>query len=189
MSQAKKALQSVWFDLGTAWYLIVRNHIAGSVLVPRVLRTVLYRLMGLKVHTFNIREGQIIENDNIIIGTGTFVNRGCSFEGSGLISIGAGCQLGPESMFITSAHQRRADGTVNDAPTYGDILVEDGAWIGARCIILPGAVIEQNTIIAAGALVRGRCLAGKSYGGVPARLLEPGSSTRTVETAVTEAGA
>jgi maltose O-acetyltransferase len=176
MSQLKKALQSVWFDFGAAWYLIVRNRIAGSVLVPRVLRTLLYRLLGLGIQTYNIREGQIIENDNIFIGPRTFVNRGCSFEGSGMISIGADCQLGPEVMLITSAHERRSDGTVDDAPTYLDILVEDGAWLGARCVILPGAVIERNVIIAAGAVVRGHCKAGQSYGGVPARLLEPSTS-------------
>jgi carbonic anhydrase/acetyltransferase-like protein (isoleucine patch superfamily) len=38
-------------------------------------------------------------------------------------------------------------------------------------VILPGAVIERGCTIAAGAVVRGHCLAGKTYGGVPARLL------------------
>ena len=61
--------------------------------------------------------------------------------------------------------------SINNDPTSLDIMVEEGAWIGARSVVLPGAVIERNCIIAAGAVVRGRCLAGGSYGGVPARLL------------------
>jgi acetyltransferase-like isoleucine patch superfamily enzyme len=183
MNASRKALRSVQWDLKVAWYLIVRNRIAGSVLVPRVLRTLLYRMIGLDIHSFNIREGQIFENDNVSIGERTFVNRGCSFEGSGKIDIGADCQVAPEAMFITSGHERRADGTVDDVPVYFDIHVGDGAWIGARAVILPGTVIEQNCIIAAGAVVRGRCLAGETYGGVPARPIERsnGSSSGPVE--------
>ncbi len=44
----------------------------------------------------------------------------------------------------------------------------DRVWIGARATILPGAVIEDDVIVASGAVVTGRCLSGGVYGGVPA---------------------
>jgi maltose O-acetyltransferase len=167
-----KAVGSVRRDLSLAVLLFFRNSVAGSALVPQIVRTMLYRLSGLDIRSFNVREGQVIDNSNIHIGDHTFVNRHCSFEGHGSIYIGDDCKLGPEIAFITSSHDRLPDGTIDNVFIPGEIRVEDGAWIGARSVILPGSVIERDCIIAAGAVVRGRCLAGQAYGGVPARLLE-----------------
>jgi maltose O-acetyltransferase len=176
-----KALQSIWRDLSLAVRLIVRNSVAGSVLVPQIVRTMVYRWSGLDIRSFNVREGQVIDNSHVHIGDRTFVNRHCSFEGHGTISIGNDCQIGPETTFITSSHERLPGGTISNEAVPLDIRVEDGAWIGARSVILPGAVVERDCIIAAGAVVRGRCLAGEAYGGVPARLLQasPPSSGAT----------
>ena len=171
MHTLQRLMDSIRRDLALAARSTFRNTIAGSVLVPQVLRTLLYRSSGLAIRSFNIREGQVIDNSHLRIGDRTFVNRHCSFEGEGTIDIGADCQIGPETTFVTSNHERLPDGTVDTAPTYLDIKVGDGVWIGARSVILPGAVMEDDCIIAAGAVVRGRCLAGRSYGGVPARML------------------
>ncbi len=174
MSEASsfgKVTKSLQLDFAIASRSVFRNTLAGSVLVPRIIRTLLYRASGLAIRSFNIREGQVIENGSLGIGDRTFINCRCVFEGSGAIEIGADCQVGPETMFITSNHERRSDGTVSDDSAYGDIRVGDGAWIGARVVVLPGAIIEKDCIIAAGAVVRGRCLAGRTYGGVPARLI------------------
>jgi maltose O-acetyltransferase len=167
----QKATKIVWRDLSLSMVLIFRNSIAGSVIVPQLLRTVLYRLSGLQIRSWNIREGQIIDNSNLRIGDRTAVNRHCSFEGSGVISIGDDCHIGPETAFITSTHERRSDGWIDGDAIFVDIRIEDDVWVGARCVILPGAVIEKGCTIAAGAVVRGRCVAGKMYGGVPARLI------------------
>jgi maltose O-acetyltransferase len=168
-----KAASSIKRDLITAARLIFRTSIIGSVLVPQIVRTMLYRLSGLDIRSFNVREGQVFENDDVHIGDQTYVSRKCSFEGDGTIVIGDNCQVGAESMFITSNHERLADGSVSRHPTALGITVGNGVWIGVRTVILPGAVIEDNCIIAAGAVVRGRCLAGGTYGGVPVRLLSP----------------
>lgn len=169
----QKAVNSVLRDLIFAARSIVRNSLAGSVVTPQILRTMIYRCSGLPIRSFNIREGQIFDNGNVRIGDRTFVSRHCYFEGEGAIDIGKDCQIAAETMFLTTNHERNADGTIESEPTYLAIRVGDGAWIGARSIILPGADIGDDCIIAAGAVVRGQCLAGKAYGGVPARLLAP----------------
>ena len=170
--------KSIQQDLLQAARSLVVNTVCGSVLVPQVLRTMLYRLVGLPIRSFQVRDGQIFDNRKVRIGDHTFVNRGCYFEGGGQISIGDHCQIAPEVIFTTDNHERLADGTVNPTATSLDIQVGSGTWIGARCIILPGTVIEENCVIAAGAVVRGRCLAGQTYGGVPARLITRSSEPR-----------
>jgi maltose O-acetyltransferase len=173
----RKAVDSIHRDLRFALRSLVVNTLCGSVLVPQILRTMLYRWSGLPIRSFNIREGQKFDNTRVYIGDQTFVSRHCYFEGDGVIEIGKRCQIAAETMFITSNHDRLADGTIDMLPDSLDIAIGDGTWIGARSIILPGTVIEEHCVIAAGAVVRGRCLAGQTYGGVPARLLT-GSSKR-----------
>jgi acetyltransferase-like isoleucine patch superfamily enzyme len=55
------------------------------------------------------------------------------------------------------------------------VTVGNNCVIGAGSIIMPGAVIEDNTIIAAGALVKkSQHLPGnKIYGGVPVKEIDP----------------
>jgi maltose O-acetyltransferase len=166
----RKFLASVRRDLAVAAVTTFRETIVGSVLVPQVIRTLLYRASGMReVRSYNIGPRQVLDNSNLRIGDRASVNQRCFFEGKGLIAIGHDCRVGPQTTFITSLHLRLPDGTLEADSTYRDIHVGPRAWIGARSLILPGAVIEEDCVIAAGSVVRGRCLAGLTYGGVPAR--------------------
>ena len=49
------------------------------------------------------------------------------------------------------------------------VKICDGAWIGARVILLPGVIIGKNSIIAAGAVVTKNVDENCIYGGVPAK--------------------
>ena len=46
-----------------------------------------------------------------------------------------------------------------------------GSWIGAHAVILPGTELGEHTVVAAGAVVRGRFPSHVVLGGVPARVL------------------
>ena len=48
------------------------------------------------------------------------------------------------------------------------IDIQDGCWIGANSIILPGTIIKQGCVIAAGSVVKGECNANCLYAGIPA---------------------
>lgn len=49
------------------------------------------------------------------------------------------------------------------------IYVGDRVFIGHGSIILPGSIIESDTIVGAGSIVRGRLLSGNVYAGNPAK--------------------
>ncbi len=51
-----------------------------------------------------------------------------------------------------------------------DICIQDGAWIGAKSIILPGAKIGTHSVIAAGAVFSGESEPSAIYTGNPASL-------------------
>ena len=50
-----------------------------------------------------------------------------------------------------------------------NILIKDGAWIGAGSIILPGTTIEENCFIGAGSVVSGRTKSFTLFAGNPSK--------------------
>jgi maltose O-acetyltransferase len=51
-------------------------------------------------------------------------------------------------------------------------LVEDGAWLGAGCIVTDGVHIGRNAVVGAGAVVTRDVPAGTVAVGVPARVVK-----------------
>jgi acetyltransferase-like isoleucine patch superfamily enzyme len=87
------------------------------------------------------------------IGAGTIINRGCTLELEDQVHIGAQVSIGHDVLILTSTHRigratRRA-GRSTAAP----VVVGDGAWIGARCVILPGVTVGAGAVVAAGSTV------------------------------------
>jgi len=105
---------------------------------------------------------------NVSIGANTFVNWGCFFDNNGSITIGNDCLIGMGVYFVTSHHEGHS---VIGKP----IIVGDGCWIGARCIILPGVRIAPGCVVGAGSVVTSELEPGK-YAGNPARLITTSSS-------------
>ena len=65
---------------------------------------------------------------------------------------------------------------VNEPPPYQHyskpIIIKDGVWIAAGAIILPGITIEENSVIAAGAIVTKDVPANTIVAGNPARKIK-----------------
>lgn len=51
----------------------------------------------------------------------------------------------------------------------GRVVIEDGAFIGARAVIMPGVTVGQHSIVAAGSVVTKSVPPNSVYGGNPAR--------------------
>lgn len=64
---------------------------------------------------------------------------------------------------------RNIDSDYEFPTKYGAIEIGNNVFIGSRCIILPDAKIEDNVIIGAGSLVRGKLQRGGGYAGMPAK--------------------
>ena len=92
----------------------------------------------------------------------------------GRISFGNDVMVGPECMFIASNHNFD-DLTIpmnQQGEIEKEIIIGNNVWIGARCIILAGSIVEDGAIIAAGAVVSGRVKKNSIVGGVPAKLIK-----------------
>ncbi len=107
---------------------------------------------------------------NISIGENTFINHCCHFQDHGGITIGKNCYIGPRCNFETLNHSFNPAkrGTIIPKP----IIIKDNVWIGANVTILQGVTIEENSIIAAGAVVTKNVPSNSVYAGVPAKLIK-----------------
>jgi maltose O-acetyltransferase len=92
--------------------------------------------------------------DRLSIGRDCYFNVGCHLELEASITIGDRVGLGHDVMILTSSHaigshERRAELALRREP----VTIEDGAWLGARVVVLPGVTIGAGTVVAAGTVV------------------------------------
>ena len=105
----------------------------------------------------------------LTVGRDVYLNRGVFIEAHAPVSIGDGCAVGMETMILTSHHALLESGRWNEEADGRAVTIGPRVWIGARALILPGATIEPDVVISAGAVVVGSCLSHGLYAGVPAR--------------------
>jgi acetyltransferase-like isoleucine patch superfamily enzyme len=147
--------------------------------VASVLRTRLLCLAG-----FQIGEGTIFRDrphingqrhllyQNLMIGCECLIEVGCTLDLEDRLTIGDRVTIGNEAMLLTSSHEigpksHRA-GPIVRAP----VTVGDGAWLGPRCVILPGVTVGAGAIVTAGALVNKDVAPSTRVAGIPAKQVE-----------------
>lgn len=94
---------------------------------------------------------------------------------NGKCIIGNNVIMGPEVVVYTTNHQSdsieipiKYQGNTEERP----VVISDGCWICARCIILPGVTIGEETIVAAGSVVTKDAPPFSIIGGNPAKVIK-----------------
>ncbi|HEY4106949.1 MAG TPA: DapH/DapD/GlmU-related protein [Polyangiaceae bacterium] len=160
--------------------LIVAN--AASNILPRhharALRARLFGLVGFQIGagarfdgTPRINGGADLAQ-NLRIGSDASIGADCVLDLGEKITIGDRVTLGPGVMILTSTHEldirEHRAGPVQLAP----VTIGDGAWLGARAIILPGVTVGAGAIVNPGAVVNKDVAPQTRVGGIPATQLE-----------------
>jgi maltose O-acetyltransferase len=142
------------------------------------LRTGLLRLAGLRSGDRTAFGGRVRITgrglrpaSRISVGDNCWINDSCTFDASATITIGNGTAFGHEVALITSTHDVGSHfyraGTSADLP----IVIGDGAWIGARAMVLPGVTVGAGSIVAAGSVVNRDIAPDVLAAGVPAKVI------------------
>jgi acetyltransferase-like isoleucine patch superfamily enzyme len=160
---------SLRLDIGPAPRRLIQA-VAASPLTPRVVRYVIYRALGFDFETPDIGSSQSLLTDKVKLGSQTTVGPECYFAGYATIDIGRRCMIGPRCIFTTSSHGwDPAARAISRRSIDHDIVVGDGAWIGAGAILIGGATVGAGAVVGAGSVITGHCEPGMIYVGVPAR--------------------
>ncbi|HYQ44932.1 MAG TPA: DapH/DapD/GlmU-related protein [Polyangiaceae bacterium] len=109
---------------------------------------------------------------NLVIGRDCEIEADCVLDLEERITIGDRVTLSPGVMILTSTHEldirEHRAGPVQLSP----VSIGDGAWLGPRCIILPGVTVGAGAIVNPGAVVNKDVAPHTRVGGVPAVQLE-----------------
>jgi acetyltransferase-like isoleucine patch superfamily enzyme len=138
------------------------------------LRTAVLRALGWKIArtsalfgapTF-VGTGRL--RNRLTVGAYCTINVDLFVELNDDVRIGDRVAIGHEVKILTSTHHigstHRRAGDLITAP----VRIGDGAWIGARCTILPGVTIGQGAVVGAGSVVSKDVPANSLVSGVPA---------------------
>ncbi|MFC7496600.1 MULTISPECIES: acyltransferase [unclassified Nocardioides] len=120
-----------------------------------------------------------IPERGLVIGDRCVIGARCSLVAHASIDVGDDVWFG-QDVFVCDASHGYQDPHLPIGEQFGahqPVRIGSGSWIGHGAIILPGATIGRNVVVAAGSVVRGEVADHTVVGGAPARLirhLEPG---------------
>jgi len=109
---------------------------------------------------------------NLVIGEDCWIEVDCVFDLEERVTIGDRVTIGPGVMILTSTHEldirEHRAGVVQRFP----VSIGDGAWLGARCTILPGVSVGTGAVVNPGSVVNKDVAPHTRVGGIPATQVE-----------------
>jgi acetyltransferase-like isoleucine patch superfamily enzyme len=118
---------------------------------------------------------QTEQGGSIVIGANTHLHPRCIlFACKGSILIGSDVQVAANCAFYPYDHGIEPGVPIIKQPVQskGDIVIDDGAWLGTGVIVLSGVRIGKGAVVGAGAVVTADVPDGAICAGVPARVVK-----------------
>lgn len=112
--------------------------------------------------------GKIVIGNNVGISNSTIVARK-AVRIEDKVRIGGSCKIYDNDFHSLGVKNRLSSSDTNIASS--EIIIKEGAFIGAHSIILKGVVIGINSIIGAGSVVTKNVPDGEIWGGNPAKFI------------------
>jgi maltose O-acetyltransferase len=131
-------------------------------------RSVLYR----DVQILATGEGSFRIGRDCHLAPGAYV-----LVGGQALDIGDDVAIGPGLMLFCESNDAGPQALFRTQYRRAPVRIGSNVFLGARVTVLPGAVIEDNVVVAAHAVVSGRLASGWVYGGCPAQRLRALAAT------------
>lgn len=111
--------------------------------------------------------GKFFIGNNSHLGAYCFVN-----VVRGNCKIGNHTSIGPGVKIIVYSNHFEKGKLNTEVRICKDVVIGNNVFIGANCTILPGVIIEDNVVVGAGAVVKGKLKKNGIYVGIPAKLIK-----------------
>lgn len=102
---------------------------------------------------------------NLTIGDDTWIGEGVWIDNLGKVSIGSNVCISQDAMLMCGNHNYKK--STFDLMV-GDITIEDGVWIGAKCLVCPGVTLHSHAVLSVGSVASADLDAYTIYRGNPA---------------------
>lgn len=132
------------------WYAVSIAFFRTTIPYPSRLKVIMLRMFGA-----NIGQGVIIKPSVIIkypwklsIGDHSWIGEQVWIDNLDQVTIGNHCCISQGAMLLCGNHNYQK-------PTFDlmikPIVLEDGVWIGARCLVGPGVTVKERVVLQANA--------------------------------------
>ncbi|HCC84750.1 MAG TPA: acetyltransferase [Candidatus Pacebacteria bacterium] len=159
------------FEAYLTW--VFRSFPSFSGYIPRFL---IYKILFKKLDSFCFIQPNVYFSycHKISCGKNFVVNSNSYFHGIGGIEIGDSVLIGPNVVISSGMHQYSDLETpvTLQKITPKKIIIEDGVWIGANVVIMPGIRLSKGTVVGAGSVVTKSTEAYSVVVGIPAKKIK-----------------
>jgi len=152
---------------------------ADARIIPSVRGTVIEIGPDTKIFEFVVIRA-VGGSGDVVIGERCALNPHCMLYSGNGIRIGNDVLIAAGTVIAPVNHSTGIPGLLireqGFAPSRGGITIENDVWIGANCVLLDGAYIEQGAVVGAGSVVTGRVSGYSIWCGRPAKHIRPRSA-------------
>lgn len=151
----------------TLWYLVNAIIVKASWNPFMKSKIFLLKIFGAKIGTGLIIKNNVIIKSpwNLIVGDNCWLGEGCWIDNLDKVTIGNNVCISQGAMLLTGNH----DYTDSSMPyRNAPIIIEDGAWIGAKSVVSPGVNVKMNAILTVGSIATKDMDTNGIYQGNPA---------------------
>lgn len=112
--------------------------------------------------------------ERISLGNHIYIGARTQFHGLGGIAIGDGVIISDDCLIMSANHRYDKGKSIpyDEEFVYKKVHIRQNVWIGARCIILPGASIGEGVVVGAGSVVSGNIPDFAVIAGNPAKIIK-----------------
>lgn len=121
-------------------------------------------------NTFRLRQLLTVgPGAELVLGDYAFLNDGVNICATQSVRIGHHSKLGDMTyVYDTDFHEISPDRPTRRQP----VVIGDNVWVGAQVMIMPGSVIGDHSVIAAGSIVTGEIPPKSLAAGAPAKVIK-----------------
>ena len=133
------------------------------------------KVILLKLYGSSIGEKVIIKPNvnikypwNITVGNNVWIGEGVWLDSLGEIIIGNNVCISQGAYLLTGSHNYKKN---SFDLIIGNILIEDGVWIGAKSIVCPGITCNESAVLSVGSVATKNLESFTIYQGNPAKII------------------
>jgi putative colanic acid biosynthesis acetyltransferase WcaF len=151
----------------TLWYYTNSIFFMTGLLPVNGLKAALLRLFGAKIgKNLTIKPRVSIKYPWLLsIGDNTWIGEEVWIDNLASVTIGSNACISQGALLLTGSHNYKK--TSFDLIT-GSIILEDGAWIGAKAVVNQGITVHSHAVLTTGSIANKNLEAYSIYQGNPA---------------------
>jgi putative colanic acid biosynthesis acetyltransferase WcaF len=164
---------NAWYNPGRGicmricWYMVNAIFFKSALVFPSQFKPFLLRQFGAKIGV-----GVVIKPSvnikypwNLEIGLNSWIGEEVWIDSLAKVTIGKNVCISQGAYLCTGNHDwGRADFDLRIA----EIAISDGSWVGAKAIVMGGAVVSSHSIVTVGSVLSGTTASYSIYSGNPA---------------------